>query len=177
MDNLPEMYDPHRKLNDHTATIVIFACIVCTLALFIVISIILSGCKEKALFVFREIDRPFITGGSHKKVVGGIIMLFFIMVNIIVTVGFLINYFLFNSNTAFSETKNPFLNRVYDTSYHFNVTVYMSRFIESEEPFNATIENFQKVKYEPTPDLCKRDIKYYTSRYFSQVKNQQMIFN
>lgn len=85
LDNLPEMFDPHLKHFDHTSIVVVFIAVVCTLILFILIAILLSACKEKTLFIFREIDIPFITGQGVKKVIGGIIMSFFILIITIVT--------------------------------------------------------------------------------------------
>jgi cell division protein FtsL len=132
---------------------VIFLVVVFTLLLFIFIAIILSACKEKALFVFREVDRTFITGGDHKTVLGGIIVIFFIVVSILICSGFIINFMVFNTKTVISETKNPYMNRDMPSSYHFNVTVYMSKFIETSSPFQMTVNNFQNMVYEEPPDL------------------------
>ena len=66
IENFPETFDVHKRFNDHTATIVIFTSICSTLILFITVAIILSMWKSKALFVFRELDKPFITGGRYK---------------------------------------------------------------------------------------------------------------
>ena len=177
-DHLPDVFNPHKQPFDHTATIVIFICVLSTLILFIIIAIVLSMWKGQSLFIWREIDKTFITGGKMRSVVGGIIMWFFILITFIVSAGFIINFFIFNSKTVVSETKNPFLNRSYPSSYFFNVTLYTSRFIDSEDPFEVSVNNFQSLKTDPMPDLWKTNkTSYSMSRYFGQVKDSNKIYS
>ena len=87
-------------------------------------------------------------------------------------------HFIFNSKTIVSETKNPFLNRSYPSSYLFNVTLYTSIFIDSEEPLESSVNRFQPIKDEPMPDLCKANkISFSMSRYFGQVKDSNKVFS
>lgn len=99
------------------------------------------------------------------------------MISAIIAGGFYINYFMFNSKIVTSESKNPFMNRSYPSSYLFNVTLYMSRFVDSDEPFEATTSNFQEAVDEPTPDLCNRKITFSTSRYYFQVGEKNTKFS
>jgi len=70
------------------------------------------------------------------------------------------------------------MNRSLPSSYLINITLYTSKFIESEEPFEVSMDNFQKLKNEPLPDLCKKNkIKYFMSRYFAQAKENHIRFN
>jgi hypothetical protein len=122
-------------------------------------------------------DKVFITGGKNKSVVGGVIMTFFILIVLIVSCGFIINYTVFNTVVTTSETKNPFMNRALPTSYLFNVTIYTSRFVDSEEPFEANMINFQNIEDEPMPDLCRKNkIEFFTDRYFAQGKGKNSNF-
>ena len=103
-DHLPDVFNPHKQPFDHTATIVVFIWVVSTLVMFIFIAIALSMWKVRSLFIWREIDKTFITGGKVRSVVGGIIMWFFILITFIISSGFIINYFIFNR-----ARKNSFL--------------------------------------------------------------------
>jgi len=113
----------------------------------------LSAYKERALFIFREIDVPFITGQGRKKVVGGVIMMFFSLIIVVVTSGFFINFFLFNSRTILSETKNPFLDRAYPASYMFRINLYTSRFLDSSDTNHRTRAHADELLKQPLPDL------------------------
>ena len=77
MNNVPKILDTADKSVDYTATYVCLLLVFLTLVLSILLAIVLTGCKERSLFIFREIDSLAITGGRRKKVVGGILMLFF----------------------------------------------------------------------------------------------------
>lgn len=122
-------------------------------------------------------DKTFISGGKVKSVVGGIIICFFILISMIISSGFLMSYTLHNSQTTTSETKNPFMNRDMPTAYLFNITFYISRFVDSESPFEMNIENYQNITDAPLEDLCEKDkIEYYTDRYFSMIKGKHTKF-
>lgn len=174
LDNLPDMFNPHKQPFDHTSIIVVFLCVFLTLVLFIVIAMVISMCKERSLFVFREMDIPFITGGGRKRVVGGVIMAFFILIVTIVSIGFFVNYFMFNSKTVLFETKNPYLDRAYPSSYQFKVNLYTSRFLDSTDSRGRhRIDDMA----EPLPDLCKmRKIDFSLSRYFQQAEDKNKQF-
>ena len=155
VDNLPDFND-HIVSSDNTGTIVIILSVLWILALSILIALTMWTWKAKALFVFREMDKTFITGGNTKTVLGGIIVWFFIIVCLIITGGFLINYTAFNSQIMISETKNPLINRGMPSSFLFNVTLYTSRFVDSQDPFEINIDSFQKIEENPLPDLWKK---------------------
>lgn len=61
------------------------------------IGIFMSQCKEKALFIFRELDLLGLTGGAKKKHVGGIITLYYFTFLAIILGAFSIHYLFFNS--------------------------------------------------------------------------------
>jgi len=122
-------------------------------------------------------DIPFITGGSQKRVVGGVIMSFFILIVSLVTVGFFVNYFMFNSKTVLYETKNPFLDRAYPSSYEFKLSLYTSRFFDSMDTSDISPSEKEMMINTPMPDLCKKHkIEYSLSRYFGQAEEQDKSF-
>ena len=86
----------HEEPHDKTATIVIICLIFLTVILAAAIGIFHNTCREKSLFVFRELDMRAITGGDTKKFVGGIIICFYILWVLTATIGFLVHYFAFN---------------------------------------------------------------------------------
>lgn len=173
LDNLPDLFNPHKRPFDHTSIIVIFLCVFLTLVLFILIALSISMCKEKSLFVFREMDIPFVTGGGRKRVVGGIILSFFALIITIVTLGFFVNYFMFNSKTVIYETKNPYIERAYPSSYQFKINLYTSRFIDSVDTSDRNSNTVREALNTPLPDLCKQHkISFSLSRYFGQAEEQ-----
>jgi cytochrome b561 len=66
MHNVPEILSTNDETVDKTATIVVLFLLFTTLLTVILIAILLVGCKEKSLFVFREFDTLPITGGKRK---------------------------------------------------------------------------------------------------------------
>jgi len=96
----------HDEPHDKTATIVIFTLIFATVMLAAGIGIFHNTCREKSLFVFRELDMRAITGGDTKRFVGGIIISFYILWVLIATIGFLVHYFAFNYRVDFAEVTN-----------------------------------------------------------------------
>jgi len=171
------MFDPHQKVFDHTSIVVVFICVILTLILFILIALTLSMCKEKTLFVYREMDIPFITGQGRKKVVGGVIMAFFVLIVGVVTLGFFINFFLFNSKTVMFESKNPFLDRAYPASYLFKINLYTSRFLDSEDTSHRSKTDIKELMKIPLPNLCQgHKINFSLSRYFGQAEEKNKDF-
>lgn len=96
----------HEERHDQTATITIFAGIFLTIITAAVIGIFHNQCREKSLFVFRELDMRAITGGDTKRFVGGIIIVFYILWVLIAVTGFLVHYVAFNYRTDFAEVTN-----------------------------------------------------------------------
>ena len=108
--------------------------------------------------------------GDINNVVGGIIMLFFLIISLVVAIGFLVNYFLFNSNTVSNQIMNPSLDRALKTSFLFRVNIFMSKFMDISQPNMKNLDN-------DTEDLCKNNkIKFKVSRYFSHVRNMNEKF-
>jgi len=62
-----------------------------------------NQCKEKSLFIFRELDLLPITGGTRKRWVGGIITMFYFMVIFIIINGFLLHWLFYNRRIEASE--------------------------------------------------------------------------
>jgi hypothetical protein len=92
--------------------------------------------------------------------------------------GFIINYLLFNTRTVLYETKNPYLNRAYPSSYLFKINLYTSRFLESSSTKGLSQAQIDKLMAYPLPDLCalhKIDISM--SRYFGQAEEQNKDFS
>jgi hypothetical protein len=73
-----------------------------TIILAAIIGIFHNSCKEKSLFIFRELDVRVITGGETKRFVGGVIICFYVLWVSIVTIGFLIHYLGYNSRIDFA---------------------------------------------------------------------------
>jgi len=57
----------------------------------------MSSCKEKSLFIFRELDLIGLTGGDKKRHIGGIITLYYFTFLFIILGSFSIHYLFFNS--------------------------------------------------------------------------------
>mmetsp|Transcript_14889 Transcript_14889/g.16586 ORF Transcript_14889/g.16586 Transcript_14889/m.16586 type:complete len:334 (-) Transcript_14889:115-1116(-) len=122
-------------------------------------------------------DIPFITGQDSKKVVGGVIMAFFILIITVVTTGFFINFFLFNSRTVLTETKNPFLDRSYPASYIFKINLYTSRFLDSSDTNHRSQAVSNELLKQPLPNLCEHNkIDFSISRYFGQADSNNKLF-
>ena len=67
-----------------------------TVLLTAAIGIFHNSCREKSLFVFRELDMRAITGGDTKRFIGGIIISFYILWVLTATIGFIVHYVAFN---------------------------------------------------------------------------------
>ena len=152
LDSYPDLFNPHSSSFDYISVIVVFLLLFLSLVLATVIALLLSVYKEKSLFVFREIDIPFLTGGK-RNVIGGILVLFYFLIVILIVLGFLLNFFFFNNEVVMFETKNPYLNKSYPSSYMFKVTLYTSNFMREQS--SSSGENNIKTFDAPTPDLCK----------------------
>jgi len=100
------MESGHDEPHDKTATIVIVSLVFLTVMLAAAIGIFHNSCWEKSLFVFRELDMRAITGGETKRFVGGVIIAFYILWVLVVTLGFMVHYFAFNYRTDFTEVTN-----------------------------------------------------------------------
>lgn len=175
INNMPEILATSDTSVDRTATFVVLLLLFLTLVVIIIMAIFLSACKERALFIFREVDALPVTGGRRKKVVGGILMVFFVMYIIIIWLGYLTNYMVYNERRESSETSNPFLQKELPSSYEIEITAYGSKVKESNAPFliyNATAN--QKPDANPD-DLCKKHYhEVIDSIYFKNAKTTEI---
>ena len=155
INNQPKILETFDKTVDHTATYVVLLLLFLTLVVSIVIAIFLTGCKERSLFIFREMDMVAVTGGRRKKVVGGILMIFFIMYIILIWSGYLVNYLLYNERRESSETRNPLLNKNLPSSYEVEIIAYGSKVKESNAPFLIYDANKGEKADANPDDLCE----------------------
>ena len=118
LDNYPELFSPHKRSVDYVSIIIVIVLLFLWIILTIILILQVSFYKEKALFVLREIDIPLITGGK-RNVLGGIIVIYYFLIVFFIVLGFLINFIAFNTDVVMFETKNPYLNKSYPSSYIF----------------------------------------------------------
>ena len=91
-------------------------------------------------------------------------MFFFIIISCIATVGFIVNYFLFNT-VSNQIIKSSLVGRALKTSFLFRVNIFMSKFMDIAQLDMKNLDN-------DTEDLCKNNkIRFNVSRYFSHAKN------
>ena len=93
------------------------------------------GVKERSLFIYRELDIIAITGGKRKKVVGGILMVFFAYYIAVIWAGYLFDYLVRNERRESSETFNPNIKSEMPSSFEIEIKAYMSKVKESDAPF------------------------------------------
>jgi hypothetical protein len=98
----PKIYEATESV-DSTAMIVVICLIFLTVVLGALIGIIHNTCKEKSLFVCRELDIRVITGGETKRFVGGVIICFYILWVTIVSIGFTVHYLAYNTRIDFTS--------------------------------------------------------------------------
>lgn len=170
--NVPEILATNDETVDHTATIIVLMLLFLSLILAILIAMFLVGCKERSLFILRELDVLAITGGRRKKVVGGIMMIFFVLCIVLIWSGYLINYIVYNERRESSETSNPFMQKDLPSSYEIELIVYASKVKESNAPFlifNATAGE----KNDANPDdLCEKTGHQISESFYFKNANQ-----
>lgn len=135
INNNPKILETNDKTVDNTATYIVLLLIFLTLVVGILLAITLAGCKERSLFIFREMDSLPITGGKRKKVVGGIMMIFFTIYIMLIWSGYLINFLVYNERRESSETNHPYLNKELPSSFEVKIEAYGSKVKESNAPF------------------------------------------
>lgn len=101
MDNMPHVFDFLNPSEDEVRinrmpAITIVSLIFFSIVLGAAIGIMHNSCKEKSLFVFRELDVRTVTGGESKRFVGGVLVTFYILWVLIVTAGFSVGYMFYN---------------------------------------------------------------------------------
>ena len=100
-----------------------------SIAILVVICLMNKICKEKSLRFFRMIDLLPITGGTKKKYVGGIIMIFYIMFVIIIIFNFVNLWLFYNHKLESSEMTKLKHKSDINSSYKVEVTLYTSKLI------------------------------------------------
>ncbi len=94
--NVPETYKPQGEDVDKTATMVFLIWISAGVFFAILIILMNNTCKEKSLFIFRELDLIAVTGGHRKRWVGGIITVFYFLVIFVIIAGFVFHWLFYN---------------------------------------------------------------------------------
>lgn len=164
LDSYPSLFDPHKQSVDYVSISVVMLLFFLSLVLTIIVVCLITFYKEKALFVFREIDIPFLTGGK-RNVLGGIIILYYFLIVILIVLGFLVSFTLFNKEVTMFETKNPYLNKSYPSSYIFKINLYTSRFLQDETSSTLSADAVNQILGAPSENLCEnRKIEYSLSR-------------
>lgn len=94
------------------------------------IGIFQNSCREKSLFVFRELDLRIITGGNLKTHLGGVLTLYWFVFTICCVLAFLTHYTLYNTRTDFQETSGSMLapNEIQNT-FILELKLYGSRYM------------------------------------------------
>ncbi|CAI2376411.1 unnamed protein product [Moneuplotes crassus] len=156
INNIPKILDTNDITVDYTSTYIVLLLVFLTLVCSIIVAIILTGCKERFLFIFREIDSVAVTGGKRKKVVGGILMVFFILYLTLIWAGYLINYLAYNERRETSETQNPFSQREMPSSYEIEIQAYGSKVKEANGPFLLYNASKEKEPNSNPDDLCDK---------------------
>ncbi|HND86460.1 MAG TPA: hypothetical protein PLU50_11650 [Pseudobdellovibrionaceae bacterium] len=96
-DDLPQIFKHEGEKVDFTPYLTISVLVFLIFALFLATSIFLTSCREKALFIFKELDVLGITGGNSKTFLGGVVTLYYFVFVLTLTLGFLSHYLFFNS--------------------------------------------------------------------------------
>ena len=170
INNNPHIFEPEDNTVNRVSTIVVLTLLFMSLISIIFIAVLLSACKERFLFIFREVDMLPITGGRRKKVIGGVlIVLFFLYISIIWS-GFLIDFMIYNERRETAETSNPFLQKELPSSYEIEIEAYCSKVKESNTPFlvfNAT--GNEKPDANPNDLWSKSNLSIIDSTYFKNA--------
>lgn len=106
----PKIYEASGEHVDNTVTFVLMGIVSLSVILAALIGIFHNSCKEKSLFICRELDVRTITGGDTKKFVGGVIICFYILWVSIFTIGFLVYFFAYNSRIDFATISDRSAN-------------------------------------------------------------------
>lgn len=152
LDSYPDLFNPHKQSIDYVSISVVMLIFFLMIILTIIVVSLFTLNREKALFVFREIDIPFLTGGK-RKVLGGVIVLYYFLFTILIILGFLINFVIFNKEVVMFETKNPYLNKSYPSSYIFKTSLYTSRFLQDETSSYLSSDAVKDILGAPSPNL------------------------
>jgi len=78
-----------------------------------------------------------ITGGDTKRFVGGVIVCFIILWMVLVTGGFMVHYFFFNTRIDVNEITDLSGDHYHTASYQISVSFFYSLLIEPEVQFTS----------------------------------------
>ena len=136
------------------------------------IAISLGFCKEKSLWIFRELDLLAVTGGSRKRWVGGIITTFYFMVMLIIVAGFMFHWIFYNRRIDSSEITALTHQSEIPESFKIELMLYSSRIVE---------DHTQDSKYTDKEggsnglDLCAAGlIEVIPSPYFERTEDKNL---
>ena len=171
-EKLPQEFTEGEAI-DRTTSIVFIGVIFLSIILAAMVAIFNNQCKEKSLFVFREIDVLSITGGNTKKYVGGIVMLYYFLWLFCIVGGFIVHFIFFNSRVDISQVTDVSHNHYLDFNMQLQTYAYYSYLIQPntgatpEDKFEAKqLQEF--VSHQG--DLCEMNvISYDFSEYFSST--------
>ena len=170
INNVPDIFETNNTTFSRIPSIIILVLLFLTFVSIIIIAFLLYLCKERYMFIFRELDMTPITGGKRRKVIGGILMMFFSMYIMIIWTGFIIDFSIYNKRRETSETSNPLLQKELQSSYNIEIEAYCSKVKESNLliKINETVNN----KYESNfNNLCdKSKIEVHDSYYFKSAE-------
>lgn len=128
--NVPETYKPEGDAVDRTASVVFFIWSLLGTLILVIIALMNNACKEKSLFVFREIDLLPITGGNRKRWIGGIITVFYFMIIFIIINGFLMHWLFYNRRIESSEVTELTHHSSLPESFKLEIVLYSSVVLE-----------------------------------------------
>ena len=117
----------------------------------IFIAISLGYCKEKSLWIFREMDLLAVTGGSRKRWIGGIITTFYFMVMFIIVAGFVFHWLFYNRRIDSSEITALTHQSELPESYKIELMLYSSRIVETHSDKST---KYAQDKNNTGLDLC-----------------------
>lgn len=126
IDNIPKIFSADGEKVDITPYITISVLVFFCLVLLICVSIFLSSCWEKALFIFKELDLTGITGGKGKTFLGGVVTLYYFVIVIIICLGFLTHYLFFNSRLDMAEHSALGKHDLLPSGWSIEVKLYSS---------------------------------------------------
>ena len=148
--SVPEQYNSEGDKIDLTATFVFLLWLGLSVVIVVVIYFMNTTCKEKSLWLFREMDLLPITGGTRKRYVGGIITIFYFMFVSTIIFGFVSHWLFYNHKLETSEMTNLEHKTELPESFKVDVTLYTSKLIEKH---NATSHVFKEEEV-GQEDIC-----------------------
>ena len=135
IDDQPKLVLKDEIKSDNTSTVILYILIPSILLIVVFMSMRFMRTKERSLFIYHDLDIICITGSKHKKVVGGILTLFFIYYIAIIWMGYFYHYLARNEHRELSETFKSNIQSEIPSSFEIEIKAYMSKVKESDTPF------------------------------------------